>query len=208
MKSLTQNGDSIGQREDGRTQPSVGCTELHMAGNASRHAIDHASVRSLSEDRPVLLVCLRHLGCAFAREALADLRAQRPAIEASGVRLALVHLESASIAGPILSRYGLNDVPAISDPSGHLYEACGLARGGIRELVGLRVLWRWFATAVLRRNGAGWTGGDVRRMPGAFLVERGRIIVAFRHRTSADRPDYAQLCARPGAARESGRRFA
>ncbi|MGH8184915.1 MAG: SelL-related redox protein [Steroidobacteraceae bacterium] len=158
--------------------------------------MDVEALSSLSADRPVLLVCLRHLGCAFSREALADLRAQRSAIEASGVRLVIAHLEAPSIAEPLLQRYGLADVATISDPTAQVYESCGLERGDAEQLVAPRVLWRWLAAALVQRRGAGWTGADVRRMPGAFLIQHGRILRAFRHRTTADRPDYVSLCSR------------
>ena len=158
--------------------------------------MDVEALSSLSADRPVLLVCLRHLGCAFSREALADLQAQRAAIEASGTRLVIAHLETPSVAEPLLQRYGLADVATISDPSARVYESCGLERGSAAQLVGPRVVWRWLLTAILERRGAGWTGADIRRMPGAFLIERGRIMRAFRHRTTTDRPDYSSFCSR------------
>ena len=154
----------------------------------------------LSAHRPVLLVCLRHLGCAFSREALADLQQQRAAIEASGVRLVIAHLEPPSIADPLLQAYGLSDVPAISDPSARLYESCDLRRGRLAQIIGPRVLWRWLRTALVSGHGAGWTGVDIRRMPGVFLIDRGRIIHAFRHRTTCDRPDYLSLSSRRGGA--------
>ena len=142
----------------------------------------------------VLLVCLRHLGCAFSREALADLREQRAAIEAAGARLVIAHLEPPSVAAPVLARHGLGDVTAISDPGAEVYQACGLGRGRLAQLAAPRVLWRWMQVALRERRGAGWTGSDVRRMPGVFLVEKGRIRRAFRHATTADRPDYVRLC--------------
>lgn len=143
----------------------------------------------------MLLICLRHLGCTFSRQALADLRDQRRAIEARGARIAIVHMEPPSAAGPLLARYGLADVTAMSDPSAAVYESCGLGRGRTGQLVGPSILLRWLRSAFLERHGAGWTGADVRRMPGAFLVRNGRIVRAFRHATTADRPDYTALCA-------------
>ena len=158
--------------------------------------MDVSALASLSAERPVLLVCLRHLGCAFSREALADLQAQRRAIEASGARLVIAHLEAPSIAEPLLQRYGLDDIATISDPTAQVYESCGLARGDVKQLVGPRVLWRWLIAALVERRGAGWTGADIRRMPGAFLIQDGRIVRAFRHRMTSDRPDYVALCSR------------
>lgn len=157
---------------------------------------DGRTVADLSRDQPVLLVCLRHLGCTFSREALSDLRDQRSIIEQNGTRLVLAHLEDDAVAVPVFARYGLEDLPHISDPEAHVYESCGLERGGARQLFAPRVLWRGFRAALLDRHGAGWSGADVRRMPGAFLIERGRIVRAFRHAASSDRPDYATLCRR------------
>jgi hypothetical protein len=154
----------------------------------------HLPIANAQTSQPVLLVCLRHLGCTFAREALADLQAQRPAIEATGTRLVVAHLEPPSVAAPVLARYGLGDVETISDPRAEVYESCGLGRGGFAQLAAPRVLRRWVQVALSDRRGAGWTGADVRRMPGVFLVEGGRIRRAYRHATSADRPDYVRLC--------------
>ena len=96
----------------------------------------------------------------------------------------------------MLERFGLADVPAISDPSGRVYDACGLERGRWPQLLAPRVLRRWVAAAVRGRVGAGWTGADVRRLAGVFLLENGRIVRAWRQQTSADRPDYAGICSR------------
>ena len=35
--------------------------------------------------------------------------------------------------------------------------------------------------------------GDIERMPGAFLIDRGRIQKSFRHKLVSDRPDYLAL---------------
>jgi hypothetical protein len=160
------------------------------------HTIEYEPIGSLSAERPVLLVCLRHLGCAFAREALRDLQESRSAIEASGTRLVIAHLEPETVARPFLHASGLDGVDTISDPSARVYEACGVERGRWFQLLAPRVVWRWISVAIGRRFGAGWTGADVRRLGGVFLVDRGRIVSAYRHRTSADRPDYAAICSR------------
>lgn len=152
------------------------------------------TLAELSAERPVLLVCLRHLGCAFAREALADLADQRQVIGDAGATLVIAHLDREEAAQPLFARYGLSDVARVGDPHAALYEACALTRGGLPQLLTPYVFWRWVSAALLRGHGASWTGADVRRMPGAFLLEAGRITRAFRHRTSAERPDYAGLC--------------
>ena len=169
---------------------------MELINTASFRTSDGRTIADLSSDRPVLLVCLRHLGCTFSRQALADVRDQRRAIEQSGTRVVLAHLEDDAVAVPIFARYGLDDLPHVSDPEAHVYESCGLKRGGARQLFAPRVFWRGLRAALLERHGAGWSGADVKRMPGAFLIDRGRIVRAFRHATSSDRPDYETLCRR------------
>ena len=47
-----------------------------------------------------------------------------------------------------------------------------------------------FQAAILSRHGVGKLVGDGFQMPGAFLVKRNQIVKAYRHETSASRPDY------------------
>src|SRR4051812_39952951 len=79
------------------------------------------SLGDLSGKSPVLVVFLRHCGCTFAREALADIAAQRAAITASGTNIVVVHMQTDEEARELFSRYGLADVLRISDPQQTLY---------------------------------------------------------------------------------------
>ncbi|MCL7927899.1 MAG: hypothetical protein M8841_08945, partial [marine benthic group bacterium] len=56
-------------------------------GSTDQHG---RSLDSLSRERPLLLVFLRHLGCTFCREAATDVSVQREAIEREGVTPAFV----------------------------------------------------------------------------------------------------------------------
>src|SRR6202035_2863275 len=68
--------------------------------------------------RPLFLVFLRHFGCTFCREAVADLSEKRRAIEAKGAPLAFVHLGTEEKAQWFFKPYGLLDVPRYADPEG------------------------------------------------------------------------------------------
>lgn len=155
------------------------------------------SLWTLSQQRPVLVVFLRHAGCTFCREALADLSARRSRIEESGSGIVLVHMTTEAEAAELTGRYGLQDLSRIADPERTLYEAFELQRGSLSQVAGPGVWWRGLK-AILAGNLVGVPQGDVRQLPGAFLVSRGEIIKAFRHASSADRPDYCEL-ARPPA---------
>lgn len=147
----------------------------------------------MSMQTPLLVVFLRHSGCTFCREALADLALQRPAIEAAGTRLAFVHMSAEGKASTLLQRYGLGDVARVSDPSKHLYRAFGLPRGSLKRLFGPKVWLRGLSAGVLHRHGLGPIDGDGFQMPGVFLIYHGEVLKGFHHQSVADRPDYVRL---------------
>lgn len=153
------------------------------------------SIAELSQLSPILVVFLRHFGCPFCREALADLVAQRQAIEATGTRILLVHMAGAETAASFFRRYGLDDLPRVSDPERTVYRAFGLGRGSFAKLLGPKVWWRGFEASFLNRHGFGRLVGDGFQMPGVFVVFHGTVLRSYRHQSTADRPHYLQLAA-------------
>ena len=143
-------------------------------------------------ERPLFLVFLRHFGCTFCREAVADLAEKRHTIEGKGVPLAFVHLGTEEKARWFFKPYNMLDVPRFSDPDARLYQAFGLLRAELRQYLNsesiLRMLGAWF-----RGHFVGFPAGDIERVPGAFLIDRGEIQKAFRHKLVSDRPDYLSL---------------
>ncbi len=157
-----------------------------------------ATLKELSRERPLLLVLLRHTGCSFCREALSDLATRRSAIEASGTGLVLVHMGSDEQGRRTFARYGLDDLPRISDPHRRLYRGLDLHRGRFGQLFGPKVWWRGIQ-AVLAGHLVGKLVGAGTQMPGLFLLHDGRIVRSIRHRSAADRPDYQSFaCPEPG----------
>ena len=151
------------------------------------------SILEHSKIRPVMLVFLRHVGCTFCREALADLRKNRAAIEASGTQIVLVHMGREETDETILGKYGMDDVPRLWDPKLSLYQAFGLEKGALAQLFGPKVWFRGFKAGFLGKHGAGGADGDVEQMPGVFLVFHGEILKSYRHQSAADRPNYLEL---------------
>lgn len=151
------------------------------------------SLHQLSLTRPQLVVFLRHAGCTFCREALADLGNQRREIEGHGCGLVLVHLGADESAERILSERGLADVPRISDPECRLYQQFGLEMGRFRQLLGGRVWLRGIQAGLVNGHGIGAIEGNPLQMPGAFLVANGRFLSGFQHESAADRPNYLEF---------------
>ena len=154
------------------------------------------SLAELSQQQPVLLVFLRHSGCTFCREALADLSAARAKIEKSGTKLAIVHMGTAESFSAFTASYGLSDVPAVSDPQRRLYRGLGLRRGKLAQLLGFSVWWRG-TKSFFAGHYPGALEGDGTQMPGVFLLQNGRVVRRFIHDNAAQRPDYAALSQAP-----------
>ncbi len=151
------------------------------------------TIFELSSHTPILLVFLRHYGCTFCREALADLAERRRSIEALGTRIVLIHMGSESQARPFFHNYGLEDLPRVSDPQRHIYQAFGLGRGDFLKLFGPKVVLRGIQASLFGGHRVGRLVGDGFQMPGIFLIFHGEVLRSYRHQTAADRPDYMNL---------------
>lgn len=148
----------------------------------------------LSFQQPILLVFLRHFGCTFCREALADIAKKRAEIEARGTKILFVHMTDDKLAERYFNRYDLQGIEHISDSECEFYTAFGLMKGNFTQLFGLQSWIRGFQAGVLNGHGAGIKQmGDGFQMPGVFAISEGEIREAFIHKLSHSRPDYLDL---------------
>ena len=150
------------------------------------------SLWDLSQTKPLLVIFLRHLGCTFCKEAVRDAAEQRADIQAGGASIVFVHMSPENEAKAFFEHYGMADVPRISNPDGSLYRAFGLERAGIRQLLSPFVWFRGIS-AIAAGNVPGVPRGDTLQMPGAFVVNKGRVAKSFFHRTIAERPGMTDL---------------
>ena len=148
---------------------------------------------SLSCATPVLLVFLRHSGCPFSREALADIAARRSDIEAAQTTIVLAHMGPPEKGRNLFRKHGLEDLHQISDPCRSLYRAFGLRRAGLWKLFGPKVWLRSLDACLVHRHGIGRPAGDGLQMPGMFLIFHGQVLRSYRHQSVADRPDYVRF---------------
>lgn len=150
------------------------------------------SVFEESRESKLLVVFLRHAGCTFCREAIAELGEKREEIQRNGARIALVYMSGGEKIRELAEKRGLVDAILIEDPDKTLYDAFELQRGTYMQLFGPRVFLRGIV-ATLKGHILGRPEGDPFQMPGAFLVEDGEIVKAYRHEHAASRPDYCEL---------------
>ena len=148
-------------------------------------------LRNLRDD-PVLVVFLRSFGCTFCREAMSDIAAVKPQLDAAGVRVAFIHGETQVEADPWFEKYGLRDVVRISDPGLDHYRAFSLGRTGVQSLVD-PVVWARGARCALSHGFGAQPADLMRQLPGVFVVRGNDVLADYRHRSPADRPDYVAL---------------
>jgi len=185
---------SFRENTDPKVEDKYG--EVWSIGESLERVCDEKG-RKLSElfrSKKVLLVFVRHSGCTFCREALAQLQKIKPRLDKENITLAIAHLGPSGDPDRFFARYDLGeDVIRISNPECTLFRAFGLGRGGFRQLLGWQVWWRGFLSAIVFRNGIGKLVGDGFQMPGAFLLQDKKIVAEHRHRNAADEPDYLKL---------------
>ena len=148
----------------------------------------------LVDERPVLLVFLRHFGCTFCRQAIDDVSQVRGKLAERGVQVAFVHLGSPERAKPYFDYYKLADVERVSDPDASLYRnpVFALARVSLFQILRPAVWIGWLRGAIFKYR-IGLLKEDIQQMPGVFFLKNRAITSVFRHRTIADRPDYLGL---------------
>ncbi len=151
------------------------------------------SLEELNQKSPLMLIFLRHFGCTFCREALADLSQIRSEIEAQGQKIVLVHLSEEIRAHEYLKKYDLEEVEFVTDPQGQLYDSFELVRASFGQAFGWKAFARGFRAGIFKGHGVGKAEGDGFRMPGVFILHKNQIMEEFRHQSVADRPDYGQL---------------
>ncbi len=81
---------------------------------------------------------------------------------------------------------------AIADPSGDLYAAFAVARGGWREMFGVRA-WRAGLAATLAGHRINRKVGDPWTLPSMFAIDGDRVIWEFRGEHAGDHPDVASI---------------
>lgn len=152
----------------------------------------HSTLYEISNSAPTLVVFLRHFGCCFCKEALSDIHDCVSALQASGVKIVLVHMAEEDEAATLLASYGLADLSRVSSPDQSLYRTFGLRRGTADKILAPKVISRALE-ALLHGHLIGRFQGDTMQLPGAFLIHRGRILRSFMPDSVELRPDYVSI---------------
>ena len=156
-----------------------------------------ARLADLWSEGPALLVWMRHCGCLFFRETLAQLRETRPRLIERGVRLACIVQARPE---DVRSMCGA-EIPCIADPKHEIYAAAGLGRMSVWKLLTSLELHRRRSAASKKGFKQDWHRtfaheSDTLLLPGAALIARGgRILWLHRGEHAGDLPRADDLLA-------------
>jgi peroxiredoxin len=140
--------------------------------------LDSGETRDLADfykDRPLALVFLRHFGCIFCREQIAELRPYKDE------NIVLVAMGKVSETADFKERM---EIPQqiISDPNKLLYEAFGLRKGSLGQIVNPSTIRKTF-NAMRSGNSLGMVKTDPWMLAGTFRIEQDGD-VSFEHYAS------------------------
>jgi hypothetical protein len=162
---------------------------------AGIHTESGASLLTLVEASPVLLVFLRHFGCSFCRQAISDVAELRGELDRRGVRPVFVHLGTPERAKPFFDYYGIGDVERVSDPEAAVYQNPVFLLSRINPWLTLLQpsVWTGWLKGAIFKHGIGAIKEDGKQMQAIFFLKGPRIVREFRYRTIADEPNYLKL---------------
>jgi peroxiredoxin len=151
------------------------------------------SLEALSRTGPVLILFLRHSGCTFCMESLAQLQLRQTELAVAGLRVAVVMMSEPETMEALWQRYGLQDSIPISDPERRFYKAFGLTRANFQQVFGWPVWVRGFQAWTQGGHGIGPLDGDGFQLGGAFLLEAGQVVLSQAQTSAADPIDWERF---------------
>lgn len=137
-----------------------------------------------------LLVFLRHFGCLFCREMVRDIRMEHYK-EGGFLPTIFFYLGKAEDGVVFFNKYW-PEARAIADPEMKFYPGFGIGKASVSQLVGPEVV-ACGLRATLKGNFAGKTAGDIKSMPGMFIVRGSMILWQHNFRHIGDHPDLSQI---------------
>lgn len=149
-------------------------------------------VQSRSHDKPVLVAFLRHFGCIFCREMVADISQQMPMLDAKGIEVAFVHVGSEADAKEFFTEFGMEDKLRFSDPESRYYTVFGVNQQSLLRMLSPETFKNGLR-AINSGNRQGKVQGNPKAMPGLFLISKGVVVKKYIHRNPGDKPNLADF---------------
>jgi alkyl hydroperoxide reductase subunit AhpC len=125
---------------------------------------------------------------------VAQLRRNQKKFEKAKARVVLVCLGTPPEADEFAAKYNI-PFPIVADPAKKIYRKFGLKQMSTLGLLSPSLALKGF-TAILGGHGIGMPQGDIRQLPGVFIINTaGQIIFNHIAENPADHPDAATILA-------------
>ncbi len=167
---------------DGSKLPFVTAPQVEVTLSTG----EKVPLKSLYEQERLALIFLRHLGCVFCKEHVAQLRSLKD------LNIVFVTLRSPEATEAFRKKMN-SPHKFISDPEKKLHGLFNLQRGGLAEVLNPHTIVRTIA-ALLKGYINGLPQGDAMQLPGVFLIEPdGTVTWEQRARDIADTPPPGEI---------------
>lgn len=137
-----------------------------------------------------LFVFLRHFGCIFCREMVADLR--RQASEEGEKGSILFFYQGTVPAGREFFSQHWPAARAIADEPLRFYRGFGIPKASIREMLS-PAIWRRGMETFSKGHRPGTFQGSVRQMPGLMIVRDEHVVWRHDFEHAGDNPDFGSI---------------
>lgn len=139
---------------------------------------------------PTLLIFLRHFGCIFCREMVADLRQLTQ--KQSDYPPILFFYQGTVEDGTAFFGNLWPEAQAVADLEQRFYTLFGLSKGSAAQMFGPEV-WACGVRAAFKGHFIGAPVGDPWMMPGVFFVEKDAVLWEHSFKHAGDHPDFKTL---------------
>ncbi len=145
------------------------------------------SILQLSNKSKILLVFVRHSGCCFCRQTLEHLKNNLEHLSQNAITPIIIHMGGThEEICKLLTKFNLDHLKTVSDPSCNLYKAFNLPRGTITQLFGLNVIKQALISLFKNNHGIGKLNGDGFQLGGAVVIFNSEVIYHYPTKDAAD----------------------
>lgn len=180
-------------QDDGLSrQAAVAIGDLFVDAPLLTAAGETVGLASIVQQRPAVLILMRHLGCLPCREHLLEVSRRRA--EFGDARLLCVTFVEPALLAAYERELALDGIEFFGDPARASYAALGFERASFARVWLHPAVWRRYAALIARGRRPHPPGQDVYQLGGdAVLDAGGRLRWVFASAGPEDRPTVEEL---------------
>jgi hypothetical protein len=130
---------------------------------------------TLSFEKKCLMVFLRHFGCLFCKNMIADISMEKEWLKQQGYHIVFVHQSDPSVSKEFFKQFGLESYFEISDPYRTCYKSFEIGSANALHLLNPQAIYgAW--ESYLQGHRMSEKDGNIWQMPGLLILHEGDIL--------------------------------